>query len=323
VGREDGRQEPPRVADLNALLSELDALRLTLQTDLTLAAAAVEAGVDQLAGELVDEDLAQLRHFSTRATTHLDALAEAEAGGRADHAADGEADEAVHTEQTHRSVAPLGRRRMLPAAPLVAAAAALLGFLAGVVPDQVVARQAPSMSSATLTSYELSRLASQGAPPEQLRAIAEVLNDELAALVAQAADDPEAAQQALLLIETTTEVLARQGDQGLLREVMAETRALRARLEETLPRTSLRPARLARPEPRPVASVLPRVLDQPEQRRAASSPAPRSSPAVSPRPSPARSTPAPSPTSPAPEPTPQPSEDGGDPLPAPGDLTGS
>ena len=39
----------PRVADLSALLGEIDSLRTTLQADLSLAAAALDAGADQLA----------------------------------------------------------------------------------------------------------------------------------------------------------------------------------------------------------------------------------------------------------------------------------
>lgn len=65
-----------RVPELAALLGEIDALRTTLETDLSLVVAAVEAGAEDLAGELVDGDRDELRAFSSRAAVHLAALDE-------------------------------------------------------------------------------------------------------------------------------------------------------------------------------------------------------------------------------------------------------
>ena len=294
-------EDAPRVPELSALLAEIDALRLTLQTDLSLAAAAVEAGADELAGELVDSDLAELRAFAGRAARHL---ADLDAGSVPDEV------------EVHR---PVRRRRVLSAAPLMAAAAALVGFVT-LVPTRGAAAPETSMSSAALAGYELTRLASQGAPDEQLRRAAEELNDELAVLIAQAADDPAAAQQALLLLEQTTEVLAGQGDSGVLRTVMAETRALRARLREALPAVAPRPRPL-RPVVRTVVPMLPRVQVEPEKERAGAeaSPAPKSSPKPSPSPAAASPTPSPSPAgSPSSSSSPEPEG----PLPQPGDGPG-
>ena len=297
-------EDAPRVLDLTALLSDIDALRLTLQTDLSLAAAALEAGADDLAGELVDGDLGEVRAFAVRAADHLDQLA----------ALDAVQDEAPVDE----APVPLRRRRrMLPAAPLVAAAA-LLGFFVGVVPDRAGSESSgpAAMTSAALAGYELSRLAEEGAPPEALREAAEELNDELAVLIAQAAEDPAAAQQAMMLLQTTTEVLARQGDTGVLRGVMAEARALRKRLQASLPSVQ-RPGRPVRlPARVPMVSV-PRVEAEPEQRRSGEpQPAAKSesSPAPAPKPSPSATTPPPSPApSPSPSTSPEPEDD--DPLP--------
>jgi hypothetical protein len=295
--------DAPRVPELSALLAEIDALRLTLQTDLSLAAAALEAGADDLAGELVDSDLAELRAFAGRATRHL---------------ADLDA-EAVAVPDEVEVDLPVRRRRVLSAAPLMAAAAALVGFVT-LMPTRGAATPESSMSSAALAGYELSRLASQGAPDEQLRRAAEELNDELAMLIAQAADDPAAAQQALLLLEQTSEVLAGQGDSGVLRDVMAETRALRARLREALPPAASRPRPL-RPVVKTVVPLLPRVQEQPEKERASAeaSPAPKSSP----KPSPTAAAPSPSPSpavSQGPSPSGSPEPEG--PLPQPGDAPG-
>jgi hypothetical protein len=303
-----GEPETPRVPDLSELLADIDALRLTLQTDLTLAAAALEAGADQLAGELVDGDLSEVRAFSARADRHLAALAD---------------DDAPAAPAEEPEVVPLRpRRRVLAAAPLVVAAAALLGFVAGVVPERVTEQPPSTMTSATLASYELNRLVSEGATDEQLRRVAEELNDELAALVAQAANDPVAAQQAMSLLQQTTAVLASQGDSNVLRGVMAEARMLRERLREALPAVA-QPARPGRPVVRPVVPVLPRE-PEPEQRRETTKKSePQSTPKASPAPKPSPST-APAPAAPEPEQSsePRPSGSPRPGLPGPGDLPG-
>ena len=301
-----GDDAAARVPELSALLADIDAMRLTLQTDLSLAAAALEAGADDLAGELVTGDLAELRAFAARSASRLELLA----------AEDVPADELA--------VTPLRRRRILSAAPLMAAAAALIGFVA-FSPGRSAPSQDMSLTSATMAGIELNRLAQEGAPDEELRLAAEELNDELAALIAQAGDDPLAAQQALMLLEQTSEVLAGQGNSGVLRSVMAETRALRALLRETLPVVAQRPARTVRQVARPVVPVLPRVQDQPEKERTASSAPPKSSPKPSASPKPAPASPSPAP-SPQPEPTkatPAPSGEPEGPLPQPDDLPGA
>lgn len=288
-------EETPRVAELHALLGDIDALRLTLQTDLTLAAAAVEGGVQDLAAELVDSDLAELHAFSRRAAAHLTRLEE---GAPSD-------DTAVADELPVQI--PVRRRRVLSGAPLMAAAAALIGFVA-FVPSRGASTPETTMTSAAMAGYELTRLASEGAPDEQLRLAAEELNDELAALIARAGDDPAAARQALLLLEQTTQVLSRQGDSGVLRSVMAETQALRARLRQALPVVAQRPARAGRPALRVVTPQAPRIAVEPEKERTSSSPSAQSSP----KPSPSPSSPPPSP-SPSPQPTAEQSPSGEEP----------
>lgn len=283
-------QDTPRVADLSALLGEIGALRLTLQTDLSLAAAALDEGAQDLAAELVDGDLSEVRAFSDRAAARLAGLADAA--------------DAVPV------LVPLRKRRILSAAPLMAAAAALIGFVA-FTPGKSAQAPDTSLTSAAITGIELSRLASEGAPDAQLLLVAEELNDELAMLIAQAADDPVAAQQALLLLEQTTQVLAGQDDSGMLRGVMAETRALRQKLRESLPAVNKRPVRTV---VRPALPVVPRVQDEPEKERSSSS-APKSSPKpASPKPSPSTA-PTSAPEPPAEDPAPQGSEQPAGPLP--------
>lgn len=293
-------QEPagsPRVRELSTLLGEIDSLRLTLQTDLTLAAAALEAGADELAGELVDADLNELRSFAARAAGHFARLEAGDASARP------EVDVPVKSPAT----VPPRRRRMLSAAPLLAAAAAVVGFLV-VAPGRSATVPGTSATSAAMAGYELNRLAQLGAPDEELREAAEELNDELAALIAQAAHDPAAARQALMLLQQTSDVLARQGDSGVLRGVRAEVGVLRERLRGTLP-TDQRPGGRG---VRQITPQLPRVQEQPDDERPSESSAgARSSAEPSAMPSPTtRPTPPASPA-PAPEPadatSPQPS----------------
>lgn len=289
--------DAPRVADLSALLGDIDALRLTLQTDLSLAAAALEEGAQDLAAELVDGDLFEVRAFAGRAADHLARL-DAERTG-------------VLPADEQPVLVPIRRRRILSAAPLMAAAAALIGFVA-FSPGRQAPTPETSLTNAAMAGYELDRLASAGATDDQLRVAAEELNDELAVLIAQAADDPAAAQQALMLLDRTSQVLASQGDSGVLRGVIAETRALRQLLREALPVVK----RPARPAVRPVVPVVPRV-EQERERSTSSSPAPKASPkpTTSPKPSPTASPSPASQPSPTSQPTTQPSEDPNGPLP--------
>ena len=285
-------EDRPRVADLSALLGEIDALRLTLQTDLSLAAAALEADAAGLAVELVDGDLAEVRAFGARSAARFADL-------QADELVEvDEADELVADEVP--VVAALPRRRILSAAPLMAAAAALIGFVAFVPDRGGVQSPETTMTSAAMAGWELNRLAREGAPDEALRLAAMELNDELAELIAQAATDPAAAQQALMLLDSTTEVLAGQDERGVLRDVLAEARALRERLRDTLP-AEKRTTRTTRTVIRSVAPALPRVEEQSERPRTSSAPA-SPKPSSSPKPSPSAA-----PTSPPPAPSPEPS----------------
>ncbi|MCW2779504.1 MAG: hypothetical protein JWN17_3229, partial [Frankiales bacterium] len=69
-----GRPGAPRVAALDALLREIDGIRSSLETDLTLAAGAVEAGAPGLAASLLSGDRSDLAAFQDRALGHLAAL---------------------------------------------------------------------------------------------------------------------------------------------------------------------------------------------------------------------------------------------------------
>ena len=299
----------PRVADLSALLADIDALRTTLSTDLTLAAAALEAGADDLAGELVTGDLRELHAFQARALDHLSCLGEPPVA----------------------EVPAPRRRHMMPAAPLVAAAAAVIGLFVGVVPHSSTAPPAGTpangLRQAGFSVAWLSELVAKGATPDELRKAAQSMNNELADLVAEAGTNPAAAQQALLLLQAGTQVLSEQGDQDVLREALVRTRELERQLRKVMPPISRRipptPVRpglpaVQRPDTRTTPTAEPERAARPDA-NTPPSPSAAASPRPSSSPSPAVPSPAPS-TSPAPGPSPSPSKD---PLPRPPGLPGN
>ena len=299
------RPDAPRVADLSALLADIDALRTTLSTDLTLAAAALDAGVDDLAAELVTGDLLAVRAFEAQSLSHLAFL--------------GDPVMAVVPVAPVAAVAPvvpLRRRWLVPAAPLVAAAAAAVALFAGIVPSTAQAPAATAgtddLSQASYSLAMLSALASRGADSAALGAAARDFNDDLADLVAEADGDPLATRQALKLLLDAAAVLTEQGQAGPLRDVLARTRELEAELRRLLPRVpgSLPAVPSALRPVRPAPVDLERAAEQPaprESRAAAPQPTSTTAPATTPAPSPSPTTPAkaPEPTS-APSPTPAP-----------------
>jgi hypothetical protein len=256
----------PRIAELDALLREVDGLRSTLRRDLTLAATAVDAGDNELAGWLLLGDGGEVRAFESRALAHLSGMDD--------------------TEPTEVVEVPAPRRagRMLPAAPLVAAAAAVVGFLTGVVPGTGAPVTSPKTSNAALDSYaHLTRLASDGASASRLSAAAERFHADLAPLVAAAGSNPDAAEKAIALLQSERAVIAGEADSPALQAVLAQADLLVRRLRATLPKKVVRP----------VVPVAPPQQSEPKR----SSAAPKTTPAAKPTPSPsAKASPKASPT---------------------------
>jgi hypothetical protein len=275
--RDDERsaESAARSPELQALLRDLDELRLSLATDLTLAAAAVEAGSPELASAVIGSDRAELEAFAQRALRHLE---------QAERAA---------------AVVPRARRRALLAAvtPLLATAAAVLGVLAGVVPTG--GPQPATDGGTAMASYqEVTRLTRDGAEAAQVARAAARLHEELAAIVAAASADPAAAQEALALLEAEARVLDGSVDRDKLSGVIAEARQLVARLRAALPvDVPVRTPRVPSPTAAPNDIVVPVEV--------------RSAPAL-PAPPPPRPEPSPSSSpSPSAEPSPSPSQSGG------------
>jgi hypothetical protein len=268
-----------RVGELDALLREVDGLRLTLETDLTLVAAAVEAGNSAIAVDVVDSSRESLRGFESKALGHLTELA---------------------------STPKASRWAKLSAAPF-AAAAAIVALLIGVVPNTLdrSGDLSPTAVSAQSSLAKLETLAAQG-QTNQVRSTARTLHDQINALVADS-EDPQAAHHALLLLSYEQLAIVQSGDEAKLRDVLADAHAIATRIRSQLPR-ELRtvvprpPAVVVPPpakpttQPAPKRSVRPRSTS-PASPAATTQPAPSAKPTPSPKPTPtATASPSPSPT---------------------------
>lgn len=266
----------PRVGALDALLREIDSLRLTLETDLTLAAAAVESGAPQVAVDIIDGDRDGVRGFEQRALGHLSELARPR------------------------------RRFRVPAAPFVAAAA-VAGFVLGVVPHTTPAptdAQTVSADSATESLNQLTTAASNGETDEAILA-ANRMHAQLLAVVAQAKTDPAAAQQALALLRAEQFVLANAGTHSVaLTQALAASRQLTSRILLVLTRAAGSPA------PHGVPPTFTVVAPSPDP-RTTSSPKPTATATASTKPQPKPTTTAAPPVTPSPSPSGSPSGRGG------------
>jgi hypothetical protein len=279
----------PRIAELDALLRDVDALRCTMRRDLTLAATAAEAGADDLAGWLLLGEDGEVRAFEQRALAHLDALK-----------GDDEPTASDLTDKKQRRV-----HRMMPAAPLVAAAAAVVGFLSGVVPSTGGAVTSPKTSNAALQSYaQLTELASHGASASSISAAAQRFHADLAPLVADANTNPAAAEKAIALLQTERVLIAGEADSPALRAVLAQADALVVRLRATLPRHSVR-------------VIVPPADMSDQHSRHRSNDAPRSTPAARPAPSPTAAPKATPSAAPSTKPSPSPSRSSAQPASSP------
>jgi hypothetical protein len=266
VGRESAESvlpDLPRVGALDALLREVDSLRLTLETDLTLAAAAVESGAPQVALDIIDSDRDGLQGFEERALGHLADLARPK------------------------------RRLRVPAAPFIAAAA-VAGFVLGVVPHTATPTQTDtrtvSSDSATESLNQLTTAASNGETAQAVQA-ANKMHAQLLAVVAQAKTNPVAAQQALALLRAEQFVLSNaSGGSAALTQALVASRQLSSRILLVLttakPRVSA-PAVVVAPSPRPATTPSPKPTTSSSTRpKPTSSASPKSAPSPTPSGSP-------------------------------------
>ena len=256
--------EPPRVEALDAFLRQVDDLRLTLETDLTLAASAVESGSPEIAAEILGADREALHRFEVQA---LDSLSELET--------------------------PATRKQSVWAqvhvAPIVAAAA-LVGLLAGLAPQALGPRTDGNQRTVAATDSleRLQQLAENG-DADQVRAASVQLHAQLADVVANAMTDPMAAQTALLLLTYEQSAISHSSDSLALADVLRQSQALARAIVAAMPAearnvvTSPVPVPAApKPSPTTKAAAKPTASSSP-------SPKPSASPKPSPTPSPTAS----------------------------------
>lgn len=251
-----------RAPEISALLADLDTLRLGLSTDLGMAASAVEAGVYDVARDVVDGGRHDLAAFAARAERHL----------RVPEADVGDAGLVLPLAPRRRG------RRLAVLGPALTAAAAVVGLLTGVVPnDSGSAGPRPSVMSEAAASYaELWRLHEQGAPPAQLREVARQLHAEMARLVAVASADPATAAQALRLLELEVRVLGDPQHGGALDAELAESQRLVAALRRAALAAGAGDLLTSLPQPDELPSVpLPQAVPEAAPEAAPSAPEPR------------------------------------------------
>lgn len=217
--------------ELQALLAELDDLRLLLSADLGLVASAVDAGAVEVARDVVAGTQDDLAVFGLRIQHRLRSP-EPGLGSRAGAADATEPLAAVvpSPPRARRS------RRLAVLAPVLTAAAALVGLLSGVVPPPATASgpDRSGMTSAAASYAELWRLHEQGAPAPDLARVARRLHAEVARLVELAGLDPATAQQALRLLELELKVLEHPQHGGALAAELAESQRLVAVLRNAV-----------------------------------------------------------------------------------------
>lgn len=258
----------PRVAALDALLREVDSLRLSLETDLDAAADAVEAGDVSLAQDLIESDLDSVRGFENRALGHLSELA---AG---------------------RARAGEGRRwwSRVPVAPFVAAAA-LVGFLVGIVPNDLTPAPTDTVTSTVSADSRLgalTQLAASGASASQIQAASDQLHAELGRLIDAAKNDPEVARQVLAWLNAERRVLESSGDTSTIAALLRQSDALSRRVTAVARPAVAVPVAAPAPsptKPAPTAQPNARPTTQPKPAPSASpSPSASAKPPVLPEP---------------------------------------
>lgn len=215
----------PRVAELSALLADIDALRTSLQTDLSLVAAALDVGAESLAVELVDGNIRAVHSFEVRAITHLQAMHEAApVTGRTRSSAARRAP--AHSDRT--------RRRLVPSAPALVAAAALIGFVVGVVPDRGTVRPAPAGSSTVVAGDSVNPAVPQETAVPDVPGAAERRPDDVVAQPAVSPASPAPLADALVLPQPNPALRDEPAVAVLRRDALTATRSLADRVRTTV-----------------------------------------------------------------------------------------
>lgn len=264
--------DPVGPDDVAGLISELQALRLTMGTDLSLAAGALDADAPEVAAEVIEADRAELAAFRLRAEARLAALSALAAPAVPAPAG---------PPPLYRRVA---RSRLLPAAPVLAAAAVAVAISTGALPAPGHGGDGFRPQPAASSWQAFSRAASDRSSTAVLAA-ARQLHQSVESLIAEAPHNPTAGAQAMLLLQMERAILLQDQPPGTP-QLLAQAQSLVERLTAALPH-------------------LPTTIDGVKQQthRHASTPSPTATPA--PYASPTRpAEPSPSPAAPSASPTP-------------------
>lgn len=232
------------------LLAELSELRLLLDSDLTIAAAALDNDAPEMAAEILDDEHEALNSLQARILRGLPPVAH---------------EPAVLSPLTRRS-------RLAGAAPALAAAAVAIAVLGATAIPRLHSSQpalAADVAQATDRYDAFSRVAgSRGTDAAEMQAAASALHQSLAPLIAAASKDPESAQRALELLQAE-QFLLLQSDPAGAAAILRQARQLVLKLQAQAPHV-----------------VPPDAVDAPAQPKPTTKPSPTSSPSPSPTSSP-------------------------------------
>jgi hypothetical protein len=215
---ETARPAPALPGSLEDLLDDMIELRLTLVADLSAAAAAVEADSDRVAGDIVDSDRRELAAFLRRSTARLADAAEPVAPTTA---------VAVPTPRSWRRRALIS----LPAVPLVGALAMSAAAAAGLLPLPTSSHHVHVVSEPPVAStFQRFATVLDGDPSaSQVVAAASALHEQIAALLAQAPQNPGGVSEVARLLQLEQALLMRKQPPGSSL-VLAQSRRLAAQL---------------------------------------------------------------------------------------------
>jgi hypothetical protein len=230
---------------LSALLGEVNALRLTLDSDLTIAAAAADAERDDIAGDILDSDREELAAFAARAQLRLDGVDDSPAPAPA-----------------------AAGRRLRVLGPVLVAASVAIALVIGAVGGASTSKQPTTralgpnrlVSEQVTASYaDLRRAADGGASPSLIVAAAKRLHRSLVPMLHNPSANPASVQRVLHMLAFETAVLE---NNPAAAHVLAQARALVARLAAQVKPTVV------------VALPSPSLLVVPQQDNQATSPTP-------------------------------------------------
>ncbi|MDQ1689656.1 MAG: hypothetical protein QOK42_2631 [Frankiaceae bacterium] len=272
----------PTPGGVERLLAELADLRLLLDSDLTIAAAALDADAPQMASQVLDDEHERLNSLQARILR------------------------GVTPEPARVAPAPIElpqprsrRLARLPggaAAALAAAAVAAAVLGASMVPSMHSSHPALASDVATATdSYDaFSRIAtSKSGDAADVQAAAAALHASLQPLIDAADSSPESAQRALELLQAEQLLLLQSkpaGANAILREAHRLVLRLRKQAPSVVPPAATKPLATSSPKStssaKPVAKPSPSPTTSPTpSHKPSPKPSPSGSPSSSPSPS--------------------------------------